>query len=145
MSEPPLSSLAGHFINRASRLLLRRGEPRLRALGISAAQLPVLGTLKDGLPRTQASLAALIQVEQPTMAQLLSRMERDGLVERTPDPADRRSSFVSLTPAAKALLPKAHKELVRGNAEALKGFTDEERDTLVSLLEKVIANLDSPS
>lgn len=142
MPSPSLTDLSGHFIQRVSRLLLRRGEPRLKDLGLSAAQLPVLATLKDGVSLSQTALATLIRVEQPSMAQLLARMERDGLVERAPDPDDRRASVVRLTDKANALLPRARRVLVKSNTEALKGFSQAEVDTLNTLLRRIIVNLE---
>ena len=76
------------------------------------------------------------------MAQMLARMERDGLIQRMPDPADGRSSRVSMPQAAEARLPSAVAALLRGNREALSGFTDEEAAQLVALLTRLIANLD---
>jgi DNA-binding MarR family transcriptional regulator len=76
------------------------------------------------------------------MAQMLARMERDGLIERTPDPADGRSSRIVLTKAAQARMPEAIATLFQGNSEALDGFTDAEADQLVVLLTRLIANLD---
>ena len=46
---------------------------------------------------SQTALARWASVEQPTMANTLNRMERDGLIVRTPDPDDRRSALISLT------------------------------------------------
>ena len=76
------------------------------------------------------------------MAQMLARMERDGLIQRTPDPADGRSSRITLTAAAEERLPDAVATLLRGNREALRGFTDEEAGQLIALLSRLIANLD---
>jgi DNA-binding MarR family transcriptional regulator len=76
------------------------------------------------------------------MAQMLARMERDGLIQRTPDPADGRMSRITLTEVARARLPDAIAVLLRGNHEALRGFTDEEAGLLVALLTRLIANLD---
>ena len=59
------------------------------------------------------------------MAQMLARMERDGLIRRAPDPADGRSSRITLTEVAEARLPDAVAVLLRGNREVLRGFTDE--------------------
>jgi MarR family transcriptional regulator, transcriptional regulator for hemolysin len=70
------------------------------------------------------------------------RMERDGLIVRTPDPADGRSSFVSLTEDGEARMPEACKVLFQGNREALDGFTAEEATQFVRLLVRLIANLD---
>ena len=76
------------------------------------------------------------------MAQMLVRMERDGLIRRVPDPADGRSSLISLTEIAESRLPDAFTVLFQGNRAALNGFTDEEAAQLISLLTRLIANLD---
>jgi DNA-binding MarR family transcriptional regulator len=77
------------------------------------------------------------------MAQMLARMERDGLIERSRDPDDGRSSRVVLTEAARDRMPTAIATLFEGNREALAGFTDDEAAQLASLLTRVIDNLDS--
>jgi DNA-binding MarR family transcriptional regulator len=136
-------STPGHFISRAARAMARIGDGRLRHIGFATAQMPVLAMLKDGARMSQTELARWARVEQPTMAQLLARMERDGLVRREPDPKDRRSSFVSLTPAAIAKLPAGRAILTEGNAEATKGLSAEQVATLIGLLKHVIANLDA--
>lgn len=76
------------------------------------------------------------------MAQMLGRMERDGLILRTPDPEDGRSSKVALTAMARARMPDAIATLFQGNREALDGFTPAEADQLATLLKRLIANLD---
>ena len=131
----------GHLINRAARLFFRLGEGRFHALGLAIAQMPVLGALKDGTSLPQKELARLARIEQPTMAQLLARMERDGLIRRIPDPEDKRSSLISLTPLALRKLPQARELLVWGNTVALQGFTDREIATLSRLMKRVVNNL----
>lgn len=76
------------------------------------------------------------------MAQILARMERDGLISRMPDPDDGRSSLISLTEAARNRLPEACAVLFQGNQEALIGFSHDEALQLVALLSRLIANLD---
>jgi MarR family transcriptional regulator, transcriptional regulator for hemolysin len=76
------------------------------------------------------------------MAQMLARMERDGLIKRTPDPQDGRSSRITLTKAAEARLPDAVAVLLRGNNEVLRGFTRAETRQLVDMLTRLIENLD---
>ncbi len=90
----------------------------------------------------QTELARLAQIEQPTMAQLLARMERDGLIRRTANPQDKRSSLISLTPYALKKLPSARGVLLQGNKELLQGLTDREIATLSRLLMRVLKNLD---
>ena len=138
----PLSH-PGHYFSRIARGLTRVGDARLRELGFATAQLPVLAALKDGARLSQIDLARWAKVEQPTMAQMLARMERDGLIKREPDPNDRRSSLVSLTDTALARLPAGRTVLRQGNADMTKGLSPEEVDTLVSLLRRVLNNVES--
>ncbi|TGX50294.1 MarR family transcriptional regulator [Sphingomonas gei] len=133
----------GHYFSRISRGLTRVGDGRLRELGFATAQLPVLAALKDGARLSQSELARWAKVEQPTMAQMLSRMERDGLIRREPDPEDRRSSLVSLTEIALERLPAGRAVLRQGNADMTKGLSRDEVDALISLLRRVLANVEA--
>lgn len=135
-------STPGHLISLAARGFARLSEARLKPLGFGVGHLPVLVALRDGKASTQRDLARFAKVEQPPMAQMLARMQRDGLIQRTPDPADGRSSRITLTKLAEARMPDAVAVLLRGNQEALRGFTDEEAGLLVDLLTRLIANLD---
>jgi MarR family transcriptional regulator for hemolysin len=135
-------STPGHLISLAARGFARLSEARLKPLGFGVGQLPVLVALEDGVASTQRDLARFAKTEQPPMAQMLARMERDGLIRRSLDPADRRSRRVVLTKTAQARLPDAIAVLLRGNQEALSGFTEDEATQLVALLTRLIANLD---
>jgi MarR family transcriptional regulator for hemolysin len=135
-------STPGHLISLAARGFTRLSEARLKPLGFGVGHLPVLVALQDGKASTQRDLARFARIEQPPMAQMLARMERDGLIQRAPDPADGRSSRITLTEAAEARLPDAVTTLLRGNQEALRGFSEAEVATLASLLTSLIANLD---
>ncbi|MBB3386914.1 MULTISPECIES: MarR family transcriptional regulator [unclassified Rhizobium] len=130
------------LINMASRAFSRLGERRVRALGFNIGQLPVLYLLRNGAQMSQKDLAKFAKIEQPSMAQMLARMERDGLIRRTPDPADGRSSLVSLTEAAVAKLPAARQALEEGRDRVLSGFSADEVQTLVQLMRRLNQNLD---
>ena len=143
LTDRDVLSTPGHLVSLAARGFARLSEARLKPLGFGIGHLPVLVALRDGRASTQRDLARFARIEQPPMAQMLARMERDGLIQRTPDPADGRSSHVSLTEAAEARLPSAVATLLQGNREALSGFTDEEAAQLTALLTRLIANLDS--
>ncbi|PDS74685.1 MarR family transcriptional regulator [Rhizobium sp. L43] len=141
MDEDVLST-PGHLISLAARGFARLSESRLKPLGFGVGQLPVLVALQNGKASTQRDLARFAKIEQPPMAQMLARMERDGLIERTRDPADRRSSRIVLTKAAQKSMPAAIVALFQGNREALIGFTEAEAAQLVDLLKRLIDNLD---
>ena len=147
VTEMELDVLAtpGHLISLAARGFARLSESRLKPLGFGVGHLPVLVALQDGRASTQRDLARFAKIEQPPMAQMLARMERDGLIRRTPDPADGRSSRIILTEAAKARLPEAVAALLQGNRDVLCGLTDDETGLLVALLTRLISNLDKIS
>ena len=139
---PDVLLTPGHLVSLAARGFARLSEARLKPLGFGVGHLPVLVALRDGRAGTQRDLARFARIEQPPMAQMLDRMERDGLIERVPDPADGRSRRISLTEGAEARMPQAVAALFQGNQEALRGFSEEETKVLVDLLTRLIANLD---
>lgn len=130
------------LINMASRAFSRLGERRVKALGFNIGQLPVLYMLRNGAQMSQKDLAKFAKIEQPSMAQMLARMERDGLIRRTPDPADGRSSLISLTEEAVSKLPAARQALEEGRERVLSGFSADEVQTLVQLMRRLNQNLD---
>ena len=140
--ERDVLSTPGHLISLAARGFARLSEARLKPLGFGVGHLPVLIALREGRAGTQRDLARFAKIEQPPMAQMLARMERDGLIRRAPDPADRRSSRITLTEVAEARLPDAVEALLQGNREVLRDFSDDEAELLVALLTRLIANLD---
>ena len=143
-SETPADVLStpGHLISLAARGFARLSEVRLKPLGFGVGHLPVLVALQTARADTQRDLARFARIQQPPMAQMLARMERDRLIRRTPDPEDGRSSRIALTDLALERLPEAIATLFRGNRDAMAGFTDEEIAQFGLLLDRLIANLD---
>ncbi len=143
-SETPADVLStpGHLISLAARGFARLSEVRLKPLGFGVGHLPVLVALQTARADTQRDLAQFARIQQPPMAQMLARMERDRLIRRTPDPEDGRSSRIALTDLALERLPEAIATLFRGNRDAMAGFTDEEIAQFGLLLDRLIANLD---
>jgi len=135
-------STPGHLISLAARGFARLSESRLKPLGFGVGHLPVLVALQNGDASTQRDLARFARIGQPPMAQMLARMERDGLIERTRDPSDGRSSRIVLARAARERMPQAIATLFEGNRQALAGFSDAEASQLADLLTRMIDNLD---
>jgi MarR family transcriptional regulator, transcriptional regulator for hemolysin len=130
------------WINHASRLLLRHFERVLRPFGFGWAYVPVVIALEEHGALQQKELAELAHVEQPTMAALLARMERDELIVRTPHPADKRASLIALTRKAKARVPVAKEALARVADRVWVGFSAEEQRVFFALLQRAVANLE---
>jgi MarR family transcriptional regulator, transcriptional regulator for hemolysin len=134
--------MVGFWINRASRIIVRLLDARLRPLGFAMSHLPVLRALAEGGPLSQTDLARLARVEQPTMAEMLARMERDGLVQRQPNPEDKRGSLTSITRSARMRFPKVVGSLIDAEEEATAGFTEQEKNLLLALLTRLVENLE---
>ena len=96
--------------------------------------MPVLVTLKLGGVLSQSELARIARVEQPSMAQLLIRMEHDGVVKRLPDPVDGRSRLVSLTAYPSVQLSDAKAVMDQTCDDALGDLEMEEQKLLLELL-----------
>ncbi len=131
----------GYQINYLARLLAQSLRARIEPLGVVPGQFPQLLALfeEDGL--TQTELSERAAVDQSTMAHTLKRMERDGLVRRVQDAADRRRAKVLLTPHALELRGQLVAAATEVNALTLTGLTADETEQLLTVLEKLIANL----
>src|SRR3569623_105131 len=99
--------------------------------------MPVFLALIDGTACTQTELARIAAVEQPTMANTLARMDRDGLIARTPDPADRRRSLVSLNKHGKKRAAEAMEAALAVNEAAFAPLSAAERKSFFDLLHRV--------
>ncbi|ALK10564.1 MarR family winged helix-turn-helix transcriptional regulator [Blastochloris viridis] len=141
---PPLMSRygsLGYVINLAARLFERALAERIAPLGLTTGQFPVLLALweRDGL--TQTELAQIVRVEQPTMAQTLSRMERDGLIVRKPDPADGRRAVVRLTERGRAVQAPAVTAALEINRRASRGLSAAQQQAMLDTMMMMAANL----
>ncbi len=131
----------GYWVVGTARAVEREMSAELRPLGITYRQCQVLAALaKDGA-LSQAELAAQLQIEPPTLTGVLDRMERDGWIERTACPADRRKNLVRVAAAARPAWSGITAAARRVRARATAGFTDTERDGLIDLLRRVQHNL----
>ena len=133
------------WINHASRLLVRKFEQQLRPLDFGMAYLPVVMAIEENGPLLQKNLAELAHVEKPTMAALLVRMERDGLIQQDPHPSDKRARLISLSVKAKRRLPSAKKRLGEVAGQATSGLNEEERAMIIALMRRVVNNLEQQS
>jgi DNA-binding MarR family transcriptional regulator len=135
----------GYQVNHLARLLANELRRRIEPHGVVPGQFAQLLALYEGDGVTQAELCEQVQIEQPTMASTLSRMERDGLIARNPDPADGRRALITLTPKARDLRPDVTAAAQSVNADATRGLTDAEVATFMTTLATIRSNLESVS
>jgi DNA-binding MarR family transcriptional regulator len=143
--EPPgprtfvIEESLGYLINRAARAFASRLGSELRPFGVGTGQWAVLMHLWSHDGMTQAQLARRVAIEQPTMVRTIDRMERDGLVTRSPDPNDGRASRITVSERGWALRDTLVPLAAGVNRAAAAALTDEEVATLRRLLVKLVA------
>lgn len=81
-----------------------RQEAAAEASGLTPTSTAALATIERHGPLTPSELAELEQVRRPTVTRTLGCLEREGLIERTPDPNDGRSALVSVNAAGRERL-----------------------------------------
>jgi DNA-binding MarR family transcriptional regulator len=123
-----LARLASHVrlsVFRAARTLRRESQA-----GISPTLLAALSTIERHGPMTAGALAAHEQVRKPTVTRILGALVDEGLVERTPDPLDRRISWVQLTADGRALMRRVRRRSDRYLARRLRRLDPDDIATL---------------
>ncbi|MGB3762081.1 MAG: MarR family winged helix-turn-helix transcriptional regulator [Ornithinimicrobium sp.] len=145
MPEPflPRKDSLGYQVNHLARLLAHALRDRIEPLGVAPGQFAQLLALYETDGLTQAALCERVQVEQPTMANTLARMERDDLITRVPDPLDRRRSLVWLTQRARDVEPALVAAAREVNTRATQGLTNHQVAALMSTIAAAIANLNT--
>ena len=106
MAPPPVKREIAFTIMDVARLLKTYADQRARQFGISRAQWAVLIRIERNEGLKQSELAELLDLQPISLTRLLDRLADNGLIERRPDPNDRRANRLHLTPAAKPLLER---------------------------------------
>lgn len=89
----------------------------------------------------QVDLADFMEIQPISLARLLDQLAEGGLIERRPDPKDRRAFQLYLTPAAAPMVKLINDASREFQAKALAGFTEEQKEGLLSGLNKLRENL----
>ena len=106
-----------------------------RQVGVSPEQVAVLVAIKYTPGIGVRELAARERVTPPALSNHIDRLERDGLVSRTPDTADRRRVGLSLTDEGQRVLRRVRSRRTAWLATRLRGLSPEELDAVESAIE----------
>jgi DNA-binding MarR family transcriptional regulator len=132
----PVESDLGWALGAVMRSYLRVATAAVEAVPGGARGYQVLSAAA-GEPRSQLALAQHLGVDRTVMTYLLDDLESAGLVERRPDPADRRARRVVLTDAGNAQLCNLERRLAGAEEHLLEPLEPAERDTLRDLLRRL--------
>ena len=115
----------GAMVLRLGRRLLAMEQPILERHGVTMWAYIVLTALRDGPARAQASLAAAINADKTRLIPVLDDLQKRGLIEREPDPADRRVRLLGLTPEGRRLQQAVQTEIRKGEEIILAKIKDQ--------------------
>ena len=133
----------GPMLGCCAHMARERMDARMSRFGMTPAQTHVLLHLhQSGGQLPQRELLDSLKVKPSTVNGILDRMEEKGLVERTVSGTDARQRLVALTPAGQEREKQVKQSFLEAEALIARGLTVEETDTLRSLLERVIHNLE---
>jgi MarR family transcriptional regulator for hemolysin len=131
----------GFMLNDVARMLRTYADHKASQFGITRAQWVVLVRLDRFEGLKQAELAEMLDLQPITLTRLLDRLCKCELIDRRPDPNDRRAKLLYLTPKAKPLLEQLGDLGEELMTTALAGVEREQVEMMVTKLATVKENL----
>ena len=141
MPKYPINREFGFILNDVARLLRTYADYKAAQFGITRAQWAVLVRLERSEGLNQTELADMLDLQPITLTRLLDKLSDSGLIERRPDPGDRRAKRLFLTPAARPLLKRLAELGEETMTSTLAGIDPESIEKMVSQLALVKENL----
>jgi DNA-binding MarR family transcriptional regulator len=114
--------------------MFRAVNDQMSGCGLSMARTKVLRRLHEQGPTRQSVLAADFELSPHSITDIVDGLERLGLAERRPDPADRRAKLVAITDAGEASLDVANATWERLLTQIFGALSEDDRATLLRLL-----------
>ncbi len=128
---------------RTADMLFDRIGRLLRPLGVSAAGGLVLGILRDGGPLAPSELGARLIVTRATVTGVVDSLERRGFVRRAPNPSDRRSVLVEITPEGLDVVGQVRTLIHRHERDWMGVLSEAELRAYIELLHRIQDGLDA--
>ncbi|HEY0276739.1 MAG TPA: MarR family transcriptional regulator [Solirubrobacterales bacterium] len=132
-----LDSLPTWLLSRSSGRAHRLLSDALAAAGARGYHYRMLAALEDLGPASQATAGRRAEMDRSDVVAALNELEADGLVERAPDPDDRRLKIVTITAAGRRRLKKLDEVVGAVQEELLAPLAAAERAELIRLLSRV--------
>jgi MarR family transcriptional regulator for hemolysin len=129
------------LLSDVARMLRTATDQKAREFGMTRAQWAVLARLERSQGLSQNDLAAILDVQPITLGRLVDKLCSDGLVERRPDPDDRRVNRLFLLEAAYPVLERLQRHGAELMTSVLEGVPREAVELLVGHLTHIKSNL----
>jgi DNA-binding MarR family transcriptional regulator len=137
---PALILGAGSLLHQVARDLATALDRQLAPLGVTAQQAALL-LHASRQQYSPSQLMSLLGTDTAGMTKLADRLEAKHLIERHPNPQDRRSVLIALTPDGQALVPRLAPVFGRVTGQLFSGFSPSEVSILTTMLERMRGNI----
>jgi DNA-binding MarR family transcriptional regulator len=117
----------------------RLWQDRLAPLGLDPRHAMLLRHVADGEGRSQQALGEALRIPPSRMVALVDGLEQRGLLERRPNPSDRRVRTLHLTRDGRRLLGKLMEVSLEHERQLCAGLQPAEREQLITLLDRLVA------
>lgn len=131
----------GNFVKQAEQALIAAKSEALRPFDLTVAQYAAMMALYYAPGQSSAQLARVAAVTPQTMATILAKLERKGLIERTPAKAHRKVLVTELTAEGESLLLRADEHARAVEERLADAFTAQEHAVARDLLRRIAAAL----
>jgi MarR family transcriptional regulator, lower aerobic nicotinate degradation pathway regulator len=137
---PPerLRTLPSRLTNQAALTANRIVDHALARAGLRRYHYALLATLEEAGPASQAALGRRTGIDRSDMVATVNDLADRGLLERAPDPADRRRNVITVTEAGRTRLTQLDQLLAAAQDEFLAPLPDDDRRQLIDLLTRVV-------
>lgn len=140
---PRLDDAVAYRIHRTNRLLLTHLARFLETSrhGLTPEKWFILARIRQDGPLRQVELTEPALEDAPNVSRLVERLVGDGLVERQPDPTDRRSRILKLSPSGITLADELRERAVTERRRVFAGFSHADLQTFTEALDRLDANI----
>lgn len=129
-----LANSATHLLHRAQQVAVNLSAAGLAEKGLTVRQFTVLAALHDRDGQSQSELVDITGIDRSTLADMVSRMEKGGLVQRIKSVSDARAKAVSLTDMGKQAYAQAAPIIAEADTELLEELRKSRRTSLLGAL-----------
>ncbi len=136
-----LETCVGYVSVNSMKMISDAFSKRLEKKGITRIQWIALYYLDNEESISQKNLAIKMKTKDPSIARLLDRMERDGLIQRIKSKEDRRVTYVKLTDKGKTLKDEVLPEGEIFSDILLDGISDDDLKTFQKVLDALVMNV----
>lgn len=139
MSNFDLHKSPSHLLHRAQQIASNHSAVALKNAGLTLRQFSVLAALSGNEGVSQSDLVSATGIDRSTLADMVARMERAGLIKRTASKTDARAKSVSLMAKGRKALEKAQPAVAAADAALFEALPKTKQDALVTGLVQMVS------